>query len=154
MTRATYAGVLALITLALPPESPMAMAAGADPVETVSLARIRQALEQAPQSQIMVLKVRGDFKVEVHEKVDVPDTKSERITILDTLDFSPGPIIRAPELYPSAAPLVIFDATPLFDSLAAKVRNARRERAERAAQAEAREELREFCAAHVCNSVP
>jgi hypothetical protein len=154
MTRATGAGVLALIVLALAPGSRIAVAAGADPVETVSLERIRQALEQAPQSRMMLLKVRGDFKVEVREKVELPETKPEKMTILDTLDFSPGPIIRAPELYPSAAPLFIYNATPLFDSLAAKVRNAKRERAELAAQAEAREELRQFCATHVCDSNP
>jgi hypothetical protein len=118
-----------------------------------SLARIRRALEQTPMKGLTLPPWRGepnvgDFRVEVHEKK--PDLET---TILDTLDFTPGPILEAPALYPSTAPL--FEVKiPMAESLAAKVRNARRARAERAAHTEALEALREFCATHVCSGQP
>jgi hypothetical protein len=90
----------------------------------------------------------GDFKVEVHE------TKPNfEPTILDSLIYTPGPILSPPAMYRSS-PALFEVKIPLAESLAAKARNALRARAERAAEAEAGEALRQFCATHVCSSGP
>ena len=151
MSRATRAGALALLGLAVLRSSSLVLNAGAQQPDTASLGRIRRALEQTPTTALTLPRARGDvkvgdFKVEVHEKK--PNLEP---TILDSLDFTPGPILSPPGLYPRTAPLIEMKI-PLAESLAAKVRNAMRARAERAAQAEAQDALREFCATHVCSA--
>lgn len=150
MSRVTRAGALALLGLVALRLSHVILIAGAQQLDTASLARIRRALEQTPATTLTLPRTRsdvkvGDFKVEVHEKK--PDLEP---TILDSLDFTPGPMLSPPGMYPRSSPLIEMKI-PLAESLAAKVRNARRARAERAAQAEALEALRDFCATHVCS---
>jgi hypothetical protein len=155
MSRAARAGALALLGLAVLGPSPVVLLVGAQQPDTVSLARIRHALEQAPTPGLALPIPRmpgdskiGDFKVEVHEKK--PNLEP---TILDSLIYTPGPILSAPAMYPSS-PALFEVKIPLAESLAAKARNALHARAERAAEAEAREALRQFCATHVCSTGP
>jgi hypothetical protein len=141
--RSSWTIVLAGLTILLAPSS--VVSAGAEQAETVSLARIRRALEQPPTSRLGLPRQQADFSVEVHETSRTFDT------ILDTLDFRPGPLLRPPAAYPSTPPLFEVNVLPFAESLTTKVRSARRAHAERAAWAEAQAARREFCAAHICS---
>jgi hypothetical protein len=129
----------------------------------VSLARIRQALEQAPVERLKGLNEQPTFKVEIQEHQKFQD-------LLSTLDFKSGPVppgglyayemlqLTTPKIF---QPYAVFNQRELlvialenllgkylFGHVIENISDAERARAEQAAREEVDRALAKFLAAH------